>query len=46
MESERHSEMIPEHHRSVSDAGSSIVQEVFGFIKRNLSRVKRRKNAA
>jgi hypothetical protein len=27
----------PEHHRSVSDAGISIVQEVFGFVKRNLS---------
>ena len=29
-----------------SDAGISIVQEVFGFVKRNLSGAKRRKNTA
>jgi hypothetical protein len=29
-----------------SDAGTSIVQEVFGFVKRNLSVAQRRKDAA
>ena len=29
-----------------SDAGTSIVQEVFGFVKRNLSGAQRRKSAA
>jgi hypothetical protein len=29
-----------------SDASISIVQEVFGFVKRNLSEAQRRKNAA
>src|SRR5271168_247180 len=29
-----------------SDAGISIVQEVFGFVKRNLSGAKRRKNTS
>lgn len=29
-----------------SDAGTSIVQEVFGFVKKNLSGAQRRKSAA
>ena len=36
-ESERHSGMNPEHHRSVATLAHSIMQNVFGFVKENLS---------
>jgi len=44
-EAERHSGMIP-NPSEPSDSGISIVQEVFGFVKRNLSEALRRKDAA
>jgi hypothetical protein len=36
----------PEHPSERSDAGISIVQEVFGFVKKNLSGAQRRNRAA
>ena len=42
-EAERHSGMIPNTIGERSDAGNSILQEVFGFVKRNMSGAKRRK---
>jgi hypothetical protein len=44
-ESERHSGMNP-NIIEPSDAGISIVQGMFGFVKRNLSGAQRRKGAA
>jgi hypothetical protein len=44
-ESERHSGMIPTA-TGASHAGISIVQELFGLVRRNLSEAQRRKDAA
>jgi hypothetical protein len=46
IKSEQHSGMVPKTIGEHSGAGNSIVQEVFGFVKRNLSEAQRRKNAA
>ena len=36
----------PEHHRSVATLATRLCGKVFGFVKRNLSGAKRRKDAA
>ena len=36
----------PEHHRSVATLAPRLCGKVFGFVKRNLSGAKRRKDAA